>query len=285
MLTVKDYNVKLQRLRSTRKMTSTMKLVSANKRRKAQDLHRRAEGFAAGLTSAVAAFASTADWEPHPLLVPRTRVQRVRVLVLSSDMGLCGGFNNSLLRGLQDWIAERTARGIQVTVSVCGRRGWLFARHRLTVRTVFADVVRSPSFLVVGRIGRDLRSGFLDAECDEVYVAANVPTGALGFRPTVARFLPLELPSGPVSDGGRLAEPAAPAVREHLLPLWSDARLFALLTGSVAAEHGARMLAMDSSSSNAARLIEEYTLLRNRARQAAITRELNEIVSGAEALA
>lgn len=291
MPTLKEYNVKLARLRSTSKMTRTMKMVAANKLRRAQEAERTAAAFRARIGQALTRLAGTCGGlAEHPLAAPHKRVGSIHLLLISSDRGLCGGFNNALNRRVAAWVDERTALGQQVRMSFFGRRGHLFFRQRTKAQAVYEGLSAKPSFDVVWRVARQVARGFLGGDSDEVYVAGNRPRGALSQEVVIERLLPVRLPAegaaAPAADGGRtgLVDPSAPALADLLLERWVSLNLFVALTASAVAEHGARMTAMENSSANAASLIERTTLLRNRARQASVTRELLEIIAGAEAL-
>lgn len=288
MPTLKEYSLKLARLRSTRKMTRTMKMVAVNKLRKAQEARRIAGEFC-GHLDAMARGACSGGEVDHPLMEKRTPVRCAQCLVITSDRGLCGGYNGNLSRAVALWLAEQRARGARVQLSFCGRRGFLFFREVAEARFHYEGVSAKPSFEAARRVGRELQTRFLAGACDEVYVAHTEPTGAFSQTPVIQRLLPLEVPAGPspspAGTSGDLMEPDRAGVLQALLPQWVNAKLYMALLSSSVAEHRARMTAMDNSTRNAETLIGTYTLLRNRARQAAITRELIEIVAGAEALA
>jgi len=285
MPTVKEYNARIARLRSTRKMTKTMKMVAANKLRRAQEALRHAELAGAHLQR-LRGMAAAAGGTEGESAESHGRAPRALLLVITSDRGLCGGFNHGVHRAALDWIGRREAEGIGVDVSCFGRRGYLFLRHWATFRKQYSGDSARPRYMLVTRIARELADVFRTGRYRGVFVAYNRFRSALSQAPVVEALLP---PDGvPAAAGDRAAVILAPNpadVEEGLRREAVTLKLFAAFLHSAVGEHGARMTAMDNSTANADRLIDSYTLLRNRARQAAITRELIEIVAGAEALA
>ena len=289
MPSLKEYNVKLTRLRSTRKLTRTMKLVSVNKLRRAQEAEKRTAQCSARMMGIVGRLAGATPDFSHALLTPRRAVRSVLAIVFTSDRGLCGGFNHGLLRVAQAWMAERRAAGGRVEVNCCGRRGYAFFRSRGEVNRFYEEAAARPDFSQALRIGREAQAAFAGGRIDEVYLAYNQVPNALTQTPTIQRLLPLnpaDLKSA-VADmpaGDWIFEPGPAALLASLLPRLIHLKIYAALQSSATGEHGARMRAMDQATTNADNLIESLTLQRNRARQAQITTELTEIVAGAEAL-
>jgi F-type H+-transporting ATPase subunit gamma len=288
MPTVKEYNIKLSRLKNTRKMTRTMKMVAANKLRKAQEAQRNVAEFSVALGSAMDRLLRCAPTnDVHPLMKQQNAPRRILALVITSDRGLCGGFNNNLNRLMAKWIGENSAEDKDVHVSFCGKRGFMYLKNKVNVLRHYEGVMHRPTFADASRIGNELQSAFLKKQFDEVWLAYNVFRTVLSQKPDIVPLLPLSLKKyeAPRTEGSDvLLEPDAAAVMDTLAPKVVNVRLFAALADSFAGEHGSRMTAMENATNNAEELIESYTLLRNRARQAAITRELIEIISGAEAL-
>jgi len=287
MPTVKEYNVKLGRLRSTRKMTKTMKMVSANKLRKTQAMVKQAEVFKTALDRCVRDALRHDGGETHPLLQLRPTPAPALVLVLTSDRGLCGGFNNNLIRQVVQWLDAHREQHPDSHLSCYGARGYQFFREHHGVRKYYQGITARPEFDVVRRIARDLEDAFLSGRYSNVLLAYNVFRSALTQKPVLEQLLPMQLPSAGAAGGlaaDVLHEPSGSQVRHYLLSQALAMQVYYAFLQSAAGEHGARMTAMDNSTANADKLIDSYSLLRNRARQAGITRELTEIVAGAEAL-
>ena len=286
MPTLKEYNIKLARLRNTHKMTKTMKMVAANKLRKAQEAHRKAMDFADRINGITHRLSSHPDLHLNAFFHERP-VSRVLLLVVTTDRGLCGGFNNNLNKRALKWVHAQTGKGHHVEVSFCGKKGLAYLKNKVRVQRHYEGITPKPMFADAMRVGADFRKAFLKGEFDEVYVAYNLSTGAMSHAPAIERLLPVEPPKMAFDTSGLgtlIIEPKAPEFMGALVPRFVDMKIFFALLCNSMGEHGARMAAMDSATRNAEGLIDANTLLRNRARQSKITTELIEIVAGAEAL-
>lgn len=297
MLTLKEYNVKLARLRGTRKLTKTMKMVSANKLRKMLAAQALAAEFERRLQTIANRLARDFDGNDHPLLAARPAARTALLVVLSTDRGLCGGFNGNLNRKAIEWIREHDAAYARIDLTVCGRRGFLYLKRRARITAHHEGFSARPTFDDARRLASEIQAAFLAHRCDEVYLARNVFHSAMSQKPVVETLLPLDpaflggrnVPPGqaagaPPKEEFMISEPAGRDLLDLVIPRLLTVKLFAILLSNAAGEHGARMTAMDNATRNADDLIESYTQLRNRARQTKITRELIEIVAGAEAL-
>jgi len=289
MATLKEFNVKLARLRSTRKLTKTMKLVSVNKLRRAQEAERRVGTIVERLAGILGRMGASAVTGEHVLVTPRKKVKTVLLLVITSDRGLCGGFNNNVNKIVLPWVQEQEAKGRSVVMSFCGKRGYSFFKNRATVDRNYEDVMQRPDFNHSFKVGRELQAAFVGHRVDEVYLAYNKSRGTMSQLPTVERIVPMDPAelihgSSAESAGGWMLEPSTEVLLGALLPRVVNLKVYSALLSSSAGEHSARMKAMEQATSNADTMIRTITLRRNRARQAAITTELTEIVAGAEAL-
>ena len=285
MPSLKEYKAKLVSLKNTRKMTKTMKMVAASKLYKTMDAQRKAALYSTKLNEMISRLAASVDPTCHPLLDIRTPTKNVLLLVITSDKGLCGGFNNNLIKFVQRWLSSRQAGNIQL--SFCGRRGNLFFKSRAKTKTFYDGVTAKVSYADAARIGKDICQSFLQREFDEVYVAYNHFVNPLTQKPAIVKLLPIapqEVEGGVKIQENYLFEPSQDQLLAALLPKIIEFKIYYALLENAAGENGARMTAMDNATSNAGSLIDLYTLLRNRARQASITKELIEIISGAEAL-
>ena len=219
MPTVKEYNVKLGRLRSTRKMTKTMKMVSANKLRKTQAMVKQAEVFKTTLDRCVCDALRYGAGETHPLLQVRPTPAPALVLVLTSDRGLCGGFNNNLIRLVAQWLDAHREQHPDSHLSCYGARGYQFFREHHSIRKYYQGVTAKPEFGVVRRIARDLADAFLSGRYSNVFLAYNVFRSALTQRPVVEQLLPIHFPVAGVAGGSAadvLHEPSDSKVRHCL---------------------------------------------------------------------
>ena len=191
MPTLKEYNVKIARLRSTRKMTRTMKMVSANKLRKSQELLKQAGICTEQVDSMVARLPAEALEAAREECGRRAESPRALVLLISSDRGLCGGFNNNLNRRVQQWMQERDGGGDGLRMSFCGRRGYLYFRSRVAVEKYYAVASAKPQFLEARRIFGELATAYRACRFAEVYLAYNQFRSSLSQVPVIEQLLPV----------------------------------------------------------------------------------------------
>jgi F-type H+-transporting ATPase subunit gamma len=228
--------------------------------------------------------ASRANADLHPLLRERGD-RRVELLVVTGDKGLCGSFNTSVFKKATAFLETLGDR--QVTVHTVGKKGRdYFRRRRYPVHKEWVEVFRDLSFPVASDIANDLIERYVREDLDAVYLVYNEFKSVIQQATVIERLLPIERvePDRGAAPQDYIYEPAPQELFDKLLPLHVVIQLYRVLAESVAAEHAARMTAMDSASNNAADLIESLTLHMNRVRQASITTEIIEVVSGAEAL-
>lgn len=291
MASIKEYNRKLGSLKNTVKITKTMKMVSASKLRRAQESENKAKAYAHAVNNLIHRIAGSVEQDMHPLLMPRVNVKKVLLLVFSSDKGLCGGFNNNLINYAGARQAELEAAGSAVSMAFCGRRGHLAFNDRIDVFKKYEGVTAAPHSRDAAEISEELIAAFTGGQFDEVHMVYNHFVSPLSQVPQSDQLLPLPMetlndhdPVEVIKADDFIAEPALPQLLTTLVPMLVVFKVFYALLENAAGEHGARMTAMDNATANASKMIDDYTLLRNRARQAAITTELIEIISGAEAL-
>lgn len=288
MPSLKEYKAKLASLKNTRKMTKTMKMVSASKLYKTMDAQRKATAMAEQLKKMIGNLAGSLDSTEIPLLRKSDSPQRILVLLITSDKGLCAGFNNNLIKFTSRWLSAPDRKHQQIVLATCGRRGNVFFRSRREIFRNFDGVTNKPGYHHAEQISNEFRKEFLAAAYDEVYIAYNHFINPISQKPVIEKILPIEPSEIEKSTTGiqsnYLLEPPREVLLARLLPMTVTFKIYYALLENAAGENGARMTAMDSATSNASKLIDLYTLLRNRARQAAITKELIEIISGAEAL-
>ena len=288
MPSLKEYKAKLASLNNTRKITKTMKMVAASRLNKAMDAQRKATPYAEKLKELIGTLATGVDATAHPLLEVRPHIKNVLLVVVTSDKGLCGGFNNNTLKAVLRWLQNPVRQQQNVQLAFCGRRGWLSLRNRGKMFKNYEGVTGRPQYADAIRIGQELCDSFLGGTFDEVHIAYSHFISPLSQKPIVDQLLPIHPHEVPVSEKGMspnlILEPAEGELLTKLLPKIIEFEIYFALLENAAGENGARMTAMDNATTNANQMITLYTLLRNRARQASITKELIEIVSGAEAL-
>ncbi len=283
----REYNARLTQLLNMRRVTLAMKMLSTTKLARAQLAQARAVEFARDWDRLVHVAAQAAGPSRDPLLAPRPQREAAFLLLVTSDMGLCAGFNNNLVHKVHAWLDENRGRYKFLRFSFCGRKGYNFFREKVEVRTYYEGVTRRPDFGQALRIGREVFTAFAEHKYDEVFIAYNRFHSAMTQEPVIEQVLPLApLPADADARPApfTLMEPAPEQLLPALLEQQVYLRVFAALLANAAGEHGARMTAMDNATKNIDKLCDTYTLLRNRARQNAVTTELIEVVSGAEAL-
>jgi F-type H+-transporting ATPase subunit gamma len=263
-------------------------MVAAGRLRRAQQRITELRPYAnktAELIAQVAARVEGDGEESHPLLTKRPE-HKVLIVVLTSDRGLAGGFNANISKRAFSLWKSLEAEGKQVSFGIVGRKGGDFFRRRnANIAKVFSGVFENLTSAKAGEVGRFIAGHYVAGELDAAYLIYNEFKSALTQTVTVERVLPVtpvELPPNASSD--YIYEPNRAALLDRLLPMYMEVQSFRALLESVASEHGARMTAMDNATRNASDMIDALTLQYNRARQAAITKELMEIIGGAEAL-
>lgn len=283
---INDFNIKIRSLKSTQKITKTMKMVSASKLRKAHQAQANAKLYAQNLTALTSRISASVHSTVHPLLTPRDGVKNILILVITSDKGLCGAFNHNANKRVASWIEENRHHE-KIDLSCCGKRGYMFFKKHDIVKNHYEDVTADPKFLNAKKIGDDLKKSFLDEEYDEIYLSYNQFFSPLSQKTVFEKILPIDphvLIEEEVNQTVEyIFDPEVKQLLDFLIPHFLYFKIYFALLENAAGEHGARMTAMDSATKNASELIDRYTLFRNRARQAAITTELSEIVAGAEA--
>jgi F-type H+-transporting ATPase subunit gamma len=234
----------------------------------------------------VAARLAAEETVAHPLLAPR--VQRTaEVVVITSDRGLAGGFNSNIARRTQRFMVESGDRFERISLATIGRKGRdYFRARRVTVRKDFPGVHAALAYEKAEAIAREFTERYLASEVDAVFLCYNEFKSAIAQKPVVVQLLPIEPPpdAGTAPSIDFKYEPSREALLADLLPRHIAMQIWRALLESAASEHGARMSAMESATKNAEEMIASLTLQYNRARQAYVTKELMEIVSGAEAL-
>lgn len=288
MANLRAIRKRISSVKSTQQITRAMKMVSAAKLRRAQDGINAARPYARKMREVVTAVAGRAGSDAHPLLTAR-EAKKLAILVVTSDRGLCGSFNAGLSRAVYRFLNEHRGAYEEITLFVVGRKGRDFFRRReIPIRKEYLGVLGAVSRQHAETIANDLIGGFLAGEFDEVQIAFNEFRSAISQVVRFEKMFPIGLEKADGEAGGAgidyLYEPGQKEILASLLPKYVETQIFRVLLESVAGEHGARMTAMDSATNNSVDMISRLTLKMNRARQATITTELIEIVSGAEAL-
>jgi F-type H+-transporting ATPase subunit gamma len=284
MPSLKAIRNRIQSVKNTQKITKAMKLVAAARLRRAQEALVSARPYAQSLEGVVAELAARAGDESHALLAERP-VQRILLVPITSDRGLAGGFNAQINRAAERFLAERKG-GPPIDVVILGRRGRDYLKRRKISYLQDLAGPSGPTVLDQARsLSAQLVETFLGGKVDAVYIIYNEFKSAISQTARVEQLLPIKPKK---LEGASLVdyayEPSKKAVLDRILPLHVQIQILRALLESVASEFGARMSAMDNATRNASEMIGSLTLQYNRARQAAITKELLEIIGGAEAL-
>ena len=282
MPSLKALRKRIATVRSTQQITKAMKMVAAAKLRRAQEAAERARPYATKLSEMFSAVAAGVEPEAHPLLARRPE-RRIDLLVLTSDRGLCGGYNANLLRFAEAFVRQREAA--ETAVAVVGRRGLDYYRRRsATILLHRLGILTTPAPAMASELAAELTRRFAAEETDAVYLIYTRFRSALSQTPTAVPLLPVAPPVTEAPAVDYIFEPARAELLARLLPRYVEAVITQALLEAIASEHGARMTAMENATNNASDMMGRLTLSMNRARQATITKELMEIVSGAEAL-
>ena len=287
MPSLKDIKKRIGSVKNTRQITKAMKMVSAAKLRRAQDAVVASRPYSDKLLHVLSSLALREDQDAHPLLQQRGK-SKALVVLMTADRGLCGGFNSNISKAAEKFVRTRTDGFDEYDLMIIGRKGNEYLRNRkgMSIAKVYEHITGSISYGTAQLIGQEIVDGFLAERYDAVYLVYNAFRSAISQEITVSKLLPITPLQ--VEEKAHIAqfiyEPNRSEVLEQLLPKHIEVQVFRGLLESVASEHGARMSAMDSASKNASEMIGKLTLQYNRARQAAITKELMEIISGAEAI-
>jgi F-type H+-transporting ATPase subunit gamma len=290
MPSLKAVRIRIASVKATQKITRAMKLVAAAKLRRAQDSILAARPYARALAEAVGEVASRAGTEAHPMLT-RREGKRAAIVVLSSDRGLCGAFNTNVCRTVQRFVEEKTRSGEleEARIAVVGRKGRdYFKRRRLPIAHELGGATGDTALDRAKEVAFTVSGEFLDGKVDTVYLVYNEFKSAVSQKVQMDSLLPVKTGEQGAEGGDAgldfLYEPGKEDLLAILLPLYLENHIYKALLESIASEFGARMSAMENATSNASDMIDKLTLMYNRSRQASITKELMEIVGGAEAL-
>jgi F-type H+-transporting ATPase subunit gamma len=295
----REIKTKIKSTQNMRKVTRALEMVSASKIRKAQDLMKASRPYARAMRKVIAHVAQASTELKHPFLVERADVARVAYVIVTTDRGLCGGLNSNLFRRLLPSIREWQDKGVQVDVVAIGQKAVQFFRRIKGVNLIGTATHLGERPKVEQLIGviKVVLDAYTEGKLDRVFLAYNDFVNTMTQKPTVDALLPLpvvaaELEAQHVAgvaleqshDWDYIYEPDAAAVLEHVLGRYVESVAYQGVLENLASEHAARMVAMKAASDNASKVIAELTLSYNKARQAAITQEISEIVGGAAAV-
>ena len=293
MASLRDIRKRVRSFRSTQQITKALKMVSAAKLRRAQEALMATRPYSAALERVLRDITVRHGALTHPLLIAPAQAKRAEILVLTSDRGLAGAFNSNVIRRVSRFLYENARTYETLRLSTVGRKGnEFFKRRGVEIRKNHPGLLSRVTFASAQGLADDLAAEFLSGRVDQVWICFNSFVSAISQRVELMRILPLEdltpeaepLPTGKRSLVDFDYEPSVEVVLDRLLPHAWSIRILRALLESTASEHAARMAAVENATNNASDSIDRLSLLYNRTRQAAITKELMEIVSGAEAL-
>jgi F-type H+-transporting ATPase subunit gamma len=286
---LKDIKRKVGAVQKTKQITRAMNMVAASKFKAAQSRMENFRPYASKFMDVLNSLALRVESISHPLLAVRDP-KRIRVICMTSDRGLCGGFNTNLIKATERFMRDKSKEGKDISLINVGRKGRDFFRRKANVIGQRVDVLSKFDMTLAVSVSNDVIDPFIREEYDELYLIYNQFVNVSVQRPTVVRLFPLpsigqDVDIDPEKNLDYVYEPSEEALLQKLLPMYVHVLVYRALLETSAGENGARMAAMDNATSNCEDLIKSLTLKMNKARQAAITAELMDIVGGTEALA
>ena len=297
MATLKEVQTKIAGVKKTKQITSAMKMVATSKLRGAQDASEAFKPYAGKFAEVLGSLAEKAGEEASPLLVPREEVKKVNIVLCTSDRGLCGGFNTSLIKVVEDYIKENEGKEIEFSFTNFGKKGRDFIKKEgHTIADAYLGVVGGKfGFNVASTAGRALVEAFEDGVYDEVHLVYSEFISVAKQVPVMKQLLPIPpIESEEVEDdqadadapflAEHICEPSPDELLSEMLPRNVYIQIYSGLLETSTSEHAARMSAMENATKACTDMVEELQTIYNKARQAAITADLMDIVGGAEAL-
>jgi len=289
MAALKDIKRKINAVQKTRQITRAMNMVAASKFKAAQSRMLNFRPYAESFMEMLGDLAGRVSVESNPLLAVR-EPKRIKTILMTSDRGLCGGFNTSLIKATERFLLEKQKAGLDVELIPIGRKGRDFFKKKSKTSNARADVLGKFDMNLAIGIANDIIPPFIAEEYDELYLIYNEFVNVSVQKPKVLRLFPIapfakKAEADIANEIEYIYEPAAKNILENLLPMYIHVLIYRALAETSAGENGARMAAMDNATRNCEDMVGSLTLKYNKARQAAITSELMDIVGGTEALA
>ncbi len=287
MAALRDIKRKIDAVKKTQQITKAMNMVAAAKLRKMQQAMEEFVPYAEKFTEVIGRVAAGVNPEDFDLICAREEINNIELVFLTADRGLCGGFNTNLLNLTEKFKAEKEQAGLQVSLTSLGKKGTSYFKHRkVPMRATYEGFLGSPNYEDARKLGDELIGLFETGACEEVYLVYSHFYSMARIRPTVIKLLPIEPEERKEEDVFMeyIFEPSHAEVLNDLLPNHIYIKLLESFYLTAVSEHAARMTAMDNATNNCKELIHDLTLTFNKARQAAITKELMDIVGGVEAL-
>ncbi len=283
----REIKTKIKSVQNTRKVTRALEMVSASKIRKAQERMKASRPYARLMTQMIGHIAKANSEYTHPFMVERSEIKRIGYIVVSTDRGLCGGLNSQMFRRILADMREWQAKGVEIDVVCVGQKAATFFRRlKVTMSGSVTHLGEKPHVDQLVGVIKVMLDGYSNAKLDRVFLCYNDFVNTMTQKATLDQLLPLP-PSESLQskhDWDYIYEPSAEVVLNHVMTRYVESLVYQAVLENLASEHAARMVAMKSASDNASKLIETLQLIYNKARQAAITQEISEIVGGAAAV-
>lgn len=291
MATLRDIRQKISAVKKTQQITKAMNMVSAAKLRGSQTRMEQFRPYAGAFKQMLSSIASRVEPEAHPFFKQAENVRKIALVLMTADRGLCGSFNMNLINAAEKFIKQKKTEGIEVILTTVGRKGRdYFRRRKYDIYASYVDVWNKFDFSNAQSIAREVVTPFTNGEVEEVYMIYANFVNMVVQRPVLIQLLPIA-PEAAVAGAVEgavsqeyLTEPPAAEFLGYLLPRYINVSVYQGFLENSTSEHAARMTAMDNASSNCKEMITSLTMVYNKARQAAITKELMDIIGGAEAL-
>ena len=285
MQSAKEVRRRIKSVDNTKQITKTMEMVATSKLKRATDRVRAAQPYSDALGVVVKSLYAPEFAERFPVLRQPEGIQKVAIVLITANRGLCGGFNANLIREARILRESLREKGIEPEIHSVGRKGMVYFQFRkVELASRYNDVGDAPTVEDAEAIIGQLRGRFESGDLDQVFLVSAEYRSALSTPPRVVELLPIRPPEGAVSADSYLLSPGADVILTRLLPAYIRNTVYKALVENAAAEQGARRTAMKSATDNAGEMLETLTRNYNRARQAQITQEISEIVGGAEGL-
>jgi len=283
MATLRDIKRKINSINSTQSITRTMKMVSATKLRRAQEAYEKIKDYAKKMENLVGRIITKLPKDAHPLLTQREEIKNVLIVAIASDRGLCGGFNSNIGLAVENFIAQNKEKYENIHVYVFGRkvRDYLARRkiniikERLDIKLVGMDFSEE--------VASELIRLYIEGEYDKIYLLYTHFESAVKYVVRLEEFLPI-MPSEEEYEGDYLYEPSRDKIVNAIIPKFLSTKIYYAIVDSQTSEHAARMNAMENATNNCTEMVNTLTLVYNKRRQEGITKEMLDIVGGAEAL-
>ena len=283
----REIKTKIKSVQNTRKVTRALEMVSASKIRKAQDLMKASRPYAKMMRQVIGHLARANTEYKHPFLSQRPEVKRVGYIVISTDRGLCGGLNANLFRRILGEVREYQKQNVEVDIVAIGQKAnAFFKRLKINMVASVGHLGERPQVAQLIGVVKVMLDNYAEGKVDRVFLAYNDFVNTMVQRATLDQLMPLP-PADDIQskhDWDYLYEPEAVEILKHVMRRYVESLVYQAALENLASEHAARMVAMKAASDNANKLIDSLTLIYNKARQAAITQEISEIVGGAAAV-